>query len=368
MQCTRLPLRSCSLFTTDLHVVYPVEELLTFHCLAAMDLAYDHIVEQSFTDRTPTPKPSTSSNTTSDPPPNETGRPTLQSELQETFRAFSLSPWASKLGGLWGNVRKQGETYYQEARREAETASEEARRGLAELRDNLVKSTRALSFGDEPRPRETQDETGTNEGEARGPDEETRAPTNTKSEDDTDSRIRENDTFIARFRSEAAKRLKDIERAEDAADEALLRFGTNIRNFLRDAIAVAPPETQKGSGSSILFESKEPTSGRRVIHASRLDAQLHVIHTRSLSFTQDPETSEEQWQNFKNDFHIESKTDEIAQDLDRYPDLRRQMEDLVPEKVQYETFWQRYYFLRHVLAVQEERRRELLKGKALLIS
>lgn len=168
--------------------------------------------------------------------------------------------------------------------------------------------------------------------------------------------------MLSRFRSEAAKRLKDIERAEDAADEALLRFGTNIRNFLRDAVSIAPPSQEEiDSGSSkVLFESKD-SEGKRVIHGTRMEAQLHVIHCSMESFLKDPASKE--YGPWAEGFDVESHTGDVSRDLEKYEELRRAMEKCVPEKVDYGTFWKRYYFLRHVVEEEEKRRRELLKGR-----
>ena len=60
---------------------------------------------------------------------------------------------------------------------------------------------------------------------------------------------------------------------------------------------------------------------------------------------------------------MEKKTDAIAKDLEKYDELRRAMEKLVPERVEYSDFWKRYYFLRHVIETEEAKRREMLKGK-----
>jgi hypothetical protein len=48
--------------------------------------------------------------------------------------------------------------------------------------------------------------------------------------------------------------------------------------------------------------------------------------------------------------------------LEKHEELRNAMEKVVPEKVDYKTFWCRYYFLRHVIESEEQRRREMLKG------
>ncbi len=317
-----------------------------------MDIAYDHITEETFSsDRAPTPTPQKAGASSS-------SKPNLNTEFQETFRAFSNSPWGAKLGGLWGNVRKQSEQYYEGARREVEGAGEEALKGISGLKETIVKQAQSLSL----------DEDEKRGSRAGGGDDDT-TPTDTDSEarqskkKRTESEVtRDNESLISKFRSEAAKRLKDIEKAEDAADEALLRFGSNIRNFLRDAVAIAPPpegnDGEKNNGS-VLFESKDHR-GKRVIHTTRFDAQLHVVHSTSDSFTKDPVSDE--WSSFKSGFQIEEKTENISRDLEKYPDLRRVMEQLVPEKVDYKDFWCRYYFLRLVIETEDQKRKELLKG------
>jgi len=63
--------------------------------------AYDHIQEENYPDA-PEQKPveAESSN-------NKPQSPSLNSEFQDTFKAFSNSPWGTRLGGLWGTVKKQ---------------------------------------------------------------------------------------------------------------------------------------------------------------------------------------------------------------------------------------------------------------------
>ena len=181
--------------------------------------------------------------------------------------------------------------------------------------------------------------------------------------------VKEAQNIVSRFRSEAAKRLKDIERAEDAADEALQRLGSNLRTFLKDAVIIAPPSEiseiaanpDQPSGK-VLFESRD-TEGKRTIHTSRLDAQLHVIHCNLDSFLKDPTDSEyENWQKEFDADAVRGRTAGISADLEKYAELRSAMEKLVPEKVDYATFWRRYYFLRRVAESEETRRKELLKG------
>ncbi|KAI5300299.1 hypothetical protein KEM55_008304, partial [Ascosphaera atra] len=169
----------------------------------------------------------------------------------------------------------------------------------------------------------------------------------------------EGPNFLSKFREEAAKRLKDLQKAEDAADEALIRFGTNLTSFFKDAISVTGPEDASNTSGDLMFESRD-RSGKRVIHASRLEAQLHVIHTNTDRLSSDPDS--QAWPEWKENFKVEEKTADIANDLEKYPELRKAMEALVPEKVAYGDFWCRYYFLRHIVETEDQRRKEILKG------
>ncbi|KAL4788340.1 hypothetical protein BJX76DRAFT_353367 [Aspergillus varians] len=278
----------------------------------------------------------------------------LNTELQETFRAFSASPWGSRIGGIWGTVRKQGETYYEGARQEYAAASEEAVKGFSGLKDTLVGRTRGLSlstaFGTTER--------GTTDGSLTPTETRTEDPPKAEQQQDSsDTKAAAGESFLTRFKAEAARRLREIEKAEEAADEAILRFGMNITQKLRDAVTIVPPEEE--SGSQMLFESKD-AEGKRVIHATRFEAQLHVIHTTLDSFLKDP--ASDKWPAFQKSFNVDDKTGVIAADLAKYPELRTAMEKLVPEKVQYSEFWSRYYFLRLVIETEEQKRKELLKG------
>lgn len=65
-----------------------------------MDLAYDHIVEQSL------PKDE-SETSTAGPSSDRKPESTLNEDLQEAYRAFSSSSWGSWLGGTVEKVVKQ---------------------------------------------------------------------------------------------------------------------------------------------------------------------------------------------------------------------------------------------------------------------
>lgn len=299
-----------------------------------MDIAYDHIQEEALS-------------------PEEAARKTaedekrrqkdLNTEFQEAYKSFTASPWGARLGGFFNDVKKQSSTFYDEARQEASTARGEAFKGFTGLRDSLVGHARSMSGGASG----PETDASKKEEEAEG------------TERSSSEALQENESVISRFRSEAAKRLKDLEKAEEAADAAIFKFGANIGNFLKEAVTIAPPTEEQSRTGQVLFESKDQ-DGKRVIHSTRFEAQLHAVHSNFDSFTKDPASDD--YAKWKTGFDVEKKTDAIAKDLEKYEELRRTMEKLVPEKVEYSLFWTRYYFLRMVVETEEERRREILKG------
>ncbi|OBT49788.1 hypothetical protein VE04_09964 [Pseudogymnoascus sp. 24MN13] len=333
--------------------------------------AYDHIQESA---RRPTSRSSAvGNNGANGEGGKQTAQNTLNADFQDAYKAISSCPWGSRLGGFFGSVvkqvssavwsgyvrrgamgeegrswtekrekRRRGEHVYKEASQELSAVGQEATKGLADLRSSLVGQAKKSD------PSTSDDTTTTKDGET---------PT---AKDGEPTTATSSVGVLARLRTEAAKRLKDIERAEDAADEALLRFGTGLRDFLREAVSIAPAGTEEG-GQEGGFESKD-AAGKRVIHSTRFEAQMHAIHCNADSFTKDPEG--EEWAEWRKEFDAEARTGEVSADLERFGELRGMMERLVPGEVRYEEFWARYYFLRHSIETAEKRRKELLKGAA----
>ncbi|RYO35974.1 hypothetical protein AA0113_g11483 [Alternaria arborescens] len=314
-----------------------------------MDSAYDHIQEESYP-QDPTKQSSASGDNTHQETANN-----FNAEFQDAYKAISSSPWAARLGGFLGNVRKQGEQYYDNASKQYAPLTKNAQASVS----NIISHARKISL--QPGDASTSKSASTDKDAfAEKAKEDTEAHPD-RPESLAADIVKEAEGILSRFRSEAAKRLKDVEKAEDAADEALLKFGSNIRNFLRDAVTIAPPEagSEADKNGDVLFESKD-SSGKKVVHATRFDAQLHVIHSTLDSFLKDPASPE--WEKWKVAFDVDKKTEAIAKDLEKHEELRSAMEKCVPEKVEYKVFWCRYYFLRHVIESEEQRRREMLKA------
>ncbi|KAJ4407881.1 hypothetical protein N0V91_003546 [Didymella pomorum] len=308
-----------------------------------MDSAYDHIQEKNYPEDDE--KKQTGESSASGQSSN------FNTEVQEAYKAISSSPWAARLGGFWQTAKKQGEQYYETAA--ASKQYKEATAGVS----NLISHARNLSV----QANDAAASTAKDLKSELDTDKEDMTPHPDRPESLTADILKEAQGIVSLFQSNASKRLKELQKAEDAADEALLKFGSNVRNFLAEAVTIAAPASgsQAEKDGAVLFESKD-SSGKKVVHATRFDAQLHVIHSTLDSFLKDPASP--QWEAWKKDFDAEKKTDAIAKDLEKHEELRNAMEKVVPEKVDYATFWCRYYFLRHVIESEEQRRREMLKA------
>ena len=64
-----------------------------------MDLAYDHIQEDSY--------PKEDQAESKDKGKTEQPQSSLNNDFQDAYKAFSNSPWGARLGGFFGNVVKQ---------------------------------------------------------------------------------------------------------------------------------------------------------------------------------------------------------------------------------------------------------------------
>jgi len=372
----------------ELHIVV---RKLTFNP-TIMDIAYDHIQEESLPahhERDPSaaaaaaaaaaaPTPSTSTEGAQDQQQEQQSQQqqaqaapqTLNTEFQQAFQAVSSSPWGARLGGWFGEARKQGQTFYSELQKEASEAQQQASKGFEGLRGQLAQRTAGLNLNAEGAPLSSVP------GEeavpmARGGEEKSKSAVEedpARPENLAADIVKEAGSLVASLRLTATSKLKDLQRAEDAADEALLKFGTNVADFLKNSVVISAPTEADASkprgtdaaGNEVLFETTDNGTGRKVFHTTRLDAQLHAVHTTATSFTQDPQG--EQWIEWEKGFDIDKQTEAIAADLDKFEDLRRAMEKLVPEKVEYRAFWVRYYFIRKAIDEEEKKRKEVLKG------
>ncbi|KAF3119783.1 hypothetical protein TWF569_003593 [Orbilia oligospora] len=323
-----------------------------------MDFAYDHITEENLPRHQSTPA-NDDDDRAQTPTQSSTAhrrQQSLSSEFDEAYKTIQSTAWGARFGAIFETVKKQGEVYYDATKTEYASRSEQAQKGWTGLREAVVTRSRALSTSNNAPDAipEASNEEEVGESSATG----------AKAGETSQTTA----NLISRLRAEAIKGITEVQKAEDAADAYLAKMGANLGNFLRDAVTIAPPtEEEKAAAEKaekdVLFETKGSEDSKRPIHTTRLDAQLHLLHTNLDNFKSDPRSPKyaAEW---VASFSAEQKTEQIAKDLETYPELRNSMEKLVPGEVSYEEFWKRYYFLRGELDAEEQKRKELLKVAA----
>ena len=90
---------------------------------------------------------------------------------------------------------------------------------------------------------------------------------------------------------------------------------------------------------------------------------LHDLHTNSDLLLGNPDASKDpSFASWQSEFSADHHTDEIASLLDRYPELRSEMDSLVPESVSYKDFWMRYLYRKSKIDADEVKRKQLFES------
>ncbi|OAC99722.1 hypothetical protein MUCCIDRAFT_156867 [Mucor lusitanicus CBS 277.49] len=150
-----------------------------------------------------------------------------------------------------------------------------------------------------------------------------------------------------------------------SAEHYLQQFGTDVVSALKNTVTVLEPEKQAASAST----ATETTSRSPRIFATRKDALIAKMQTNDNTYLQEPELSKKDYDQekkildtFNSSFNIEEYTDEIAQLLNDYPNLRETMDRLVPVQVSYTLFWQRYFYHAWKIDQDEQKRQLIVQG------
>lgn len=243
-------------------------------------------------------------------------------EKLEEQVAQAYTKTSSWMGGLWSSISKQSSVILEEVGKDFEAVKYE----VGEL-------TKAKPEG---------------EGEGKSRD---------VKEDDKADEVDSSRDLLSLLSTKAQLYIdnldKDLEKVENAGAEYFSKIGSNFQSLMRETIRVE--EGEADSTDTLLFNAPEEV--RQQVFSTRFDAQLHSLHTSDEVFLQPVDTG---YESFKQGFDISKQTDEIAADLDRYPALRTLMEKLVPESIDYNSFWTRYYYMYQGIVSGEEQRKKVL--------
>lgn len=285
--------------------------------------------------------------------------------MTKAATAASTTSWGTALGGFWSKVKQGGEATLKVAVNEIKETKLELE-GLKNDLDEFMKNDKTES-------KKNEDTTGDANKTADEKDLNKSIETlKEKTGQDETKETGKAKGMLALLTDKAQKYIddldKDLEEFETKAGKKLFQMGTNLQDMLKEAVTVAGPgnttdatvaSSNEKTGSEVLFNVPEDIQNQ--IYSTRLDAQLHALHTTREPFlVKDTNQVDPSYSKFAESFNVDIHTENIAQDLEKYPQLRTLMESLVPDSVAYAEFWTRYYFMRSEISEQEEKRKKLL--------
>lgn len=145
-----------------------------------------------------------------------------------------------------------------------------------------------------------------------------------------------------------------LEMIENTASKYVSLFGS----FFSGIVNVSNPIGTKTDDDSLSQEEVlfSRSSVGNNYGTSRYDTDLFNLHTTASFFTEDQDDDKS--------FKVDLKTEEISKLLSKYPDtLEKLMNSIVPVKVSYESFWNRYFVQEQKIKDSESKRKELLNKK-----
>ncbi|KAI8082773.1 uncharacterized protein BX664DRAFT_387919 [Halteromyces radiatus] len=165
---------------------------------------------------------------------------------------------------------------------------------------------------------------------------------------------------------------QELDQGTRFAELYMQKFGAEVIQVLNRTITVLEPDVQEDNQQSQQEEntSQSNTNAPRIF-ANRTEALIAKLQTDHDILLADPKdilmANQDSDQiklleTFNSGFNVQEYTSEIARLLDDSPDLRQTMDDLVPLKVDYTTFWQRYFYHSWKIDQEEQRRQLIVKG------
>jgi len=143
--------------------------------------------------------------------------------------------------------------------------------------------------------------------------------------------------------------------------EDLKEFSNTITNDTKEIIK--DPEITSKIGLSGLFgySQNKPSEKEKIsVIVDRHQARILILESELSTYCTEP-SDREDFMFWKEEFNLQSKTDEISNLLSDKEKIREAHSKLVPIAVSYSDFWERYYYKMFKLNQVDERRAALVK-------
>lgn len=154
------------------------------------------------------------------------------------------------------------------------------------------------------------------------------------------------------------------EKSDELADQAYVSVKSSVSSAWRYAAGYATQmfteEDLEAEALLVQGQQQEP------VILNRLQAQLYALATDPDTFLTDPHADDsEEFESWK--CELDKRQGEISDLMVNNVNIRKNYSTLVPEKVNHNLFWTRYFFKVHLIELQESKR-QMLKKRAAEVS
>jgi hypothetical protein len=158
------------------------------------------------------------------------------------------------------------------------------------------------------------------------------------------------------FREAAARAARDLPSSAHALD-GLADIVAQGKDALSQVAAAAAPSSSAPHSDG---GESDPSSARGRVRYSRFEAQLRALQADPATFTAYPEDAED-FAAWSKEFSLDERKEEIETLCYESDALEAMADRLVPDTVESEVFWARYFYRVHKLKQQEDARAKLVK-------
>jgi hypothetical protein len=152
------------------------------------------------------------------------------------------------------------------------------------------------------------------------------------------------------LKSTANNALDSLDSQLEKVENAAVSYVSSFASFFSNAISVVPEATKAPEAKT---ESKKTLFVSPLKYGTtRFQQDLFKLHTDETGYFKESSNGEK--------FDVDAKTKEISDLLQEYPELNNLMNKLVPVKLAYGVFWERY-FQQHAVIEEAEAKRNQLK-------
>lgn len=158
---------------------------------------------------------------------------------------------------------------------------------------------------------------------------------------------------LKNIQTQANDALDSLDSTLEKVEQQAGKYVSQFTSFFSSMVAIAPEaEKENEKENETVFSSPLNEYG-----TSRYDGELYKLHSdESYYLTEEVDDN-------ASSFDADGKTLEISGLLKKYPSLTSLMNELVPLKISYNTFWYRYFLQEQKLKQSEQNRKRLLEKK-----